>query len=56
MTGGGTHRRLDYTVGTDLLTPEFGPPWLRPLVDNVADIPEAFKRRLPADVLAMAGL
>lgn len=49
MTGGGSPQRL----GTDVLTPEFGPPWLRPLVDNVADIPEAFKRRLPADVLAM---
>jgi 8-oxo-dGTP pyrophosphatase MutT (NUDIX family) len=53
VTGGGTRRRLDYPVGTDLLTPEFGPPWLRPLVDNVADIPDAYKRRLPADVLAM---
>jgi 8-oxo-dGTP pyrophosphatase MutT (NUDIX family) len=49
VTGGGTPQRL----GTDLLTPEFGPPWLRPLVDNVAEIPDAFKRRLPADVLAM---
>jgi len=53
VTGGGTRRRLDYSVGTDLLTPEFGPPWLRPLIDNVADIPDAYKRRLPADVLAM---
>jgi 8-oxo-dGTP pyrophosphatase MutT (NUDIX family) len=35
------------------LTPEVGPPWLRPLVDNVGQIPEAFRRRLPADVLAM---
>jgi 8-oxo-dGTP pyrophosphatase MutT (NUDIX family) len=35
------------------LTPEIGPPWLRPLVDNVGDIPDAFRRRLPADVLAM---
>ena len=35
------------------LTPEFGPPWLRPLVDNVSEVPEAFRRRLPADVLAM---
>jgi 8-oxo-dGTP pyrophosphatase MutT (NUDIX family) len=26
---------------------------LRPLVDNVADIPDAYRRRLPADVLAM---
>lgn len=53
MTGGGSSQRLDRAGGTDLLTPELGPPWLRPLVDNVAEIPNAFKRRLPADVLAM---
>ena len=53
MTGGGTARRLDRSGGTDLLTPELGPPWLRPLVDNIAEIPDAYKRRLPADVLAM---
>jgi 8-oxo-dGTP pyrophosphatase MutT (NUDIX family) len=35
------------------LKPEVGPPWLRPLVDNVAAVPSAFRRRLPADVLAM---
>jgi 8-oxo-dGTP pyrophosphatase MutT (NUDIX family) len=35
------------------LTPEIGPPWLRPLVDNVGQIPQAFRRRVPADVLAM---
>jgi 8-oxo-dGTP pyrophosphatase MutT (NUDIX family) len=35
------------------LTPELGPSWLRPLVDNVGQVPEAFRRRLPADVLAM---
>jgi 8-oxo-dGTP pyrophosphatase MutT (NUDIX family) len=35
------------------LTPEVCPLWLRPLVDNVGQIPEAFRRRLPADVLAM---
>jgi len=35
------------------LTPELGPSWLRPLVDNVGEVPEAFRRRLPADVLAM---
>jgi 8-oxo-dGTP pyrophosphatase MutT (NUDIX family) len=39
--------------GTIPLTPELGPPWLRPLVDNVGEVPEAFRRRLPADVLAM---
>lgn len=35
------------------LTPEVGPPWLRPLVDNISSIPDALRRRLPADVLAM---
>ncbi|GBE67427.1 coenzyme A pyrophosphatase [Mycobacterium sp. MFM001] len=35
------------------LTPELGPSWLRPLVDNVGQVPEAFRRRLPPDVLAM---
>ena len=53
MSGGGTPQRLERPGGTDLLTPELGPSWLRPLVDNVAEIPDAFKRRLPADVLAM---
>ncbi len=53
MTGGGTPQRVDRAGGTDLLTPELGPPWLRPLVDNVAEIPDTYKRRLPADVLAM---
>lgn len=35
------------------LTPEVSPPWLRRLVDNVDRIPTVFRRRLPADVLAM---
>ncbi|OJZ75712.1 coenzyme A pyrophosphatase [Mycobacterium paraffinicum] len=35
------------------LTPDASPPWLRPLVDNVERMPEAYRRRLPADVLAM---
>lgn len=35
------------------LTPDVGPSWLRPLVDNVGRIPAAYRRRLPADVLAM---
>ena len=49
MSGGGTPQRL----GSDVLAPEFGPPWLQPLVDNVGEIPDAYRRRLPADVLAM---
>lgn len=35
------------------LAPDVCPPWLRPLVDNVAQIPDAYRRRLPADLLAM---
>ncbi|MDI3313510.1 MAG: CoA pyrophosphatase [Mycobacterium sp.] len=35
-----------------VLKPEAGPPWLRSLVDNVGQIPEAYRRRLPSDVLA----
>jgi 8-oxo-dGTP pyrophosphatase MutT (NUDIX family) len=35
------------------LTPDVGPSWLRPLVDNIGHIPAAYRRRLPADVLAM---
>jgi 8-oxo-dGTP pyrophosphatase MutT (NUDIX family) len=49
VTGGGAPQRLD----ADVLAPEFTPPWLRPLVDNIAGIPDSYKRRLPADVLAM---
>jgi len=35
------------------LRPEVCPSWLRPLVDNIASIPDAYRRRLPADVVAM---
>jgi 8-oxo-dGTP pyrophosphatase MutT (NUDIX family) len=60
VSAGGTPRSLgaDATPTTHghwsiPLTPELGPSWLRPLVDNVGQVPEAFRRRLPADVLAM---
>jgi 8-oxo-dGTP pyrophosphatase MutT (NUDIX family) len=39
--------------GTVPLTPAACPSWLRPLVDNVGQIPEAYRHRLPAGVLAM---
>ena len=39
--------------GTVPLTPDACPSWLRPLVDNVGQIPEALRRRLPPDVLEM---
>src|ERR1700721_2338968 len=57
VSAGGTPRSLGadltHSPGSTALTPELGPSWLRPLVDNVGQVPEAFRRRLPADVLAM---
>lgn len=47
--GTGTPR----SMGSVQLTPELSPPWLRPLVDNVGEVPDAYRRRLPVDVLAM---
>ncbi len=49
MSSGGTSR----SRGTVPLIPDVSPPWLRPLVDNVEQIPDAYRRRLPADLLAM---
>ncbi|ORU96956.1 coenzyme A pyrophosphatase [Mycobacterium bohemicum] len=52
MSAGGPARPPG-TSGMLALRPEVCPPWLRPLVDNVDAIPDAYRRRLPADVLAM---
>ena len=49
MSAGGTARAR----GTVRLTPDVCPSWLRPLVDNIDEIPDAYRRRLPPDVLAM---
>ena len=49
MSAGGAAR----AQGTVPLTPGACPSWLRPLMDNVGEIPDAYRRRLPADVLAM---
>jgi 8-oxo-dGTP pyrophosphatase MutT (NUDIX family) len=49
VSPGGTPR----SRGTVPLTPDVCPSWLRPLVDNVGQIPEAYRHRLPAGVLAM---
>jgi len=40
-------------VGTVHLAPDVSPSWLRPLVENVDQIPDAYRRRLPPDVLAI---
>ncbi|WP_458317570.1 NUDIX hydrolase [Mycolicibacterium brisbanense] len=34
------------------LNPDAAPAWLRPLVDNVDGVPDAYRRRVPPDVLA----
>ncbi|MGU3651185.1 NUDIX hydrolase [Mycolicibacterium sp. A43C] len=34
------------------LSPDAAPGWLRPLLDNVAAVPDAYRNRTPADVLA----
>jgi 8-oxo-dGTP pyrophosphatase MutT (NUDIX family) len=38
---------------TGVLTPHAAPAWLKPLLGNVDCVPAAWRRRLPADVLAM---
>lgn len=45
-----------HSGGTIPLTPDGGPPWLRPLIDNVDQVPDAARRRMPADVLAMLAM
>ncbi|UQX11231.1 NUDIX hydrolase [Candidatus Mycobacterium methanotrophicum] len=56
MSAGGTQRPrggdLTHPRGTIPLRPGLGPSWLRRLVDNVSQVPDAYRRRLPADVLA----
>ncbi|MEI7717407.1 MAG: CoA pyrophosphatase, partial [Mycobacterium sp.] len=42
MSAGGTAR----PPATIARGPEGCPPWLRPLVDNIATIPDAYRRRL----------
>jgi 8-oxo-dGTP pyrophosphatase MutT (NUDIX family) len=37
----------------DDLVPDAAPPWLKPLVDNAHHVPQAYRRRVPPDVLAL---
>jgi 8-oxo-dGTP pyrophosphatase MutT (NUDIX family) len=37
----------------DDLAPDAAPPWLKPLVDNAHHVPQAYRRRVPPDVLAL---
>jgi 8-oxo-dGTP pyrophosphatase MutT (NUDIX family) len=45
--GGSAHPRETLPV-----TPEAGPGWLQPLLENLHDVRGAYRRRVPADVLA----
>jgi 8-oxo-dGTP pyrophosphatase MutT (NUDIX family) len=36
-----------------VLTPDAAPPWLKPLTDNCKDVKRAYRRRVPAEVLAL---
>ncbi|HUL99760.1 MAG TPA: CoA pyrophosphatase [Mycobacterium sp.] len=46
-------RHLTSAGPTGVLTPDAAPAWLKPLVENVGCVPAAYRRRLPAEVLAM---
>ena len=35
------------------LTPDAAPAWLKPLVDNARAVKKAYRRRVPAELLAM---
>ncbi|KUH80092.1 MULTISPECIES: CoA pyrophosphatase [unclassified Mycobacterium] len=35
------------------LTPDAAPPWLKPLLDNAADVKQVYRRRVPPELLAM---
>lgn len=43
---------MSTTRDPGVLRPDVAPGWLRPLVDNVDRVPAAYRRRVPADVLA----
>jgi 8-oxo-dGTP pyrophosphatase MutT (NUDIX family) len=44
---------VSQTSERSLLTPDAAPPWLKPLVDNAHHVKRAYRRRVPAEVLAM---
>ena len=46
-------RHMTSAGPTGVLTPHAAPAWLKPLVENVGCVPAAYRRRLPAEVLAM---
>ena len=53
VTANGDDERCAAVSAAVPLAPDIGPTWLRPLVDNVAAVRGAYRRRVPAEVLAM---
>lgn len=47
---------VNQTGSPDMLRPQQRPPWLAPLVDNVHRVPDAYRRRVPREVLTALGL
>jgi len=39
--------------GPASLDPHAAPPWLKPLTDNCSDVKQAYRRRVPPEVLAL---
>ena len=44
---------MSWGSGVAKLTPDAAPPWLRPLTDNCRDVKQAYRRRVPPEVLAL---
>ena len=44
---------MSSTSERSLLTPDAAPAWLKPLVDNAHAVKRAYRRRVPAELLAM---
>ncbi len=40
------------SAGSVALNPQYRPPWLAPLVDNVDQVPHAYRRKVPPELLA----
>lgn len=44
---------MSWGKGVGNLTPDAAPPWLKPLAENCGDVKQAYRRRVPPEVLAL---
>jgi len=44
---------VSWGSGEAKLTPDAAPHWLKPLTDNCRDVKQAYRRRVPPEVLAL---